>query len=323
MRFKGIDLNLLLVLDILIDRRSVTRAAEHLHISQPAISAALSRLRGHFNDPLLVLHGKQMIPTAYAMRLQPQLKAVLADLDALVSTSAQFDPATSTRTFRLMASDFILVTVLGDFLPMIESTAPGIRFVVTPTSDLAIAMLEAGELDLIITPHNYLSDRHPMMALMEERHVVAGWTHNPLMAQPTTIGSMMESRFISAVIGKQKTGSYAINELRGLGYELDHALTVSYFAALPHMLIGTRYMAILHESMARKFARHLPICFWPLPVEIPLMQTKMQCHRAHASDPAIVWLIEQFSTWARQVFPETDPGEPASAAIMAALATQP
>ena len=317
MRFKGIDLNLLLVLDVLIDRRSVTRAAEQLHISQPAISAALSRLRGHFNDPLLVQHGKQMIPTAYAIRLQPRLKAVLADLDALVSTSSRFDPATSTRTFRVMASDFILMTVLSDLLPVIEAIAPGIRVLVTPTGDQAIALLEAGELDLIITPHNYLSDRHPMIPLMNERHVVAGWVDNPIMAQPTTIRDLAEARFISTVIGKQKTGSYAINELSRLGYELDHALIVSYFAVLPHMLIGTRYLAILHESMARKTARHLPIRYWPLPVEIPLMQTTMQCHRAHANDPAIVWLIEQFSAWVELTLVEPDQIEPASASIIA------
>lgn len=297
-RFKGIDLNLLQVLDVLIDRRSVTRAAEQLHISQPAISAALGRLRLHFNDPLLVQHGKQMIPTTYATRLQPRLKAVLAELDALVSTSARFDPATSTRTFQLMASDFIMVTMLGDLLPVIEAEAPGIRFVVTPTADQATRLLEAGELDLIITPHNYLSDRHPMIPLMNERHVVAGWADNPVLARPTTIADMTAARFISTMIGRDQTGSFAINELRGIGYNLDHALTVSYFAAVPQMLIGTRYLAILHESLARKAARYLPIRYWPLPVEIPLMRSTMQCHRAHADDPAIVWLMAQFTAWA-------------------------
>ena len=298
MRFKGIDLNLLQVLDVLIDRRSVTRVAEQLHISQPAISAALGRLRSHFNDPLLVQHGKQMIPTAYALRLQPRLKAVLAELDALVSTSARFDPLTSTRTFQVMASDFVLVTMLGDLLPIIEAEAPGIRFVITPTGDQAIRLLEAGELDLIITPHNYLSERHPQIPLMEEHHVVAGWTENPLMAQPLTIEEMIDARFISTVIGREKTGSYAINELSGIGYDLHHALTVSYFAAVPQMLVGTRYLAILHESLARKAARYLPIRYCPLPVDIPAMRSTMQCHRAHAEDPAIVWLVEQFTAWA-------------------------
>ena len=294
MRFKGVDLNLLLVLDTLIERRSVTRAAEALHISQPAVSAALARLRGHFDDPLLVQHGKQMIPTAHALRLHPRIKAVLADLDALVSTSPAFDPAQSTRTFRVMTSDFMLVTLVGDLLPMIEAEAPGIRLVVTPTGDEAIPLLEAGEVDLIVTPHNYQSDRHPMVPLMNERHVIAGWAENPLMAAPISAETMLQARFISTVIGRQQTGSFAISALADVGYRLDHALTVSYFAALPYMLVGTRYLAILHETMARKVMRHLPIRFWPLPVEIPLMRTTMQCHRAHAEDPAIIWLMDRF-----------------------------
>jgi len=300
MRFKGIDLNLLQVLDVLIDRQSVTRVAEQLHISQPAISAALGRLRSHFQDPLLVQHGKRMIPTAYATRLQPRLKAVLAELDALVSTSALFDPATSTRTFQLMASDFVLVTMLGDLLPIIEAEAPGIRFIITPTGEHAIRLLEAGEIDLIITPHNYLSENHPQIPLMEEHHVVAGWTENPLMAQPLTIKDMTDARFISTVIGREMTGSYAINELRNIGYELRHALTISYFAAVPQMLVGTRYLAILHESLAQKAARYLPISYCRLPVDIPIMRSTMQCHRAHAEDPAIVWLMGQFTAWAER-----------------------
>lgn len=296
MRFKGVDLNLLLVLDVLIERRSVTRAAELLHISQPAVSAALARLRGHFEDPLLVLHGKQMIPTAYALRLHPRIKAVLADLDALVSTSPVFDPAQSTRSFRVMTSDFMLVTVVSDLLPRIEAEAPGIRFVVTPTGDDAIPLLEAGELDLIVTPYNYLSERHPMIPLMNERHVIAGWAENPLLAAPVSLETMLAGRYVSTVIGRQKTGSFAISALADLGHHLDHALTVSYFAALPHMLVGTRYLAILHETMAAKMMRHLPIAYWPLPVEIPLMHTTMQCHRAHAEDPAIQWLMNRFRT---------------------------
>ncbi|KAH2840774.1 hypothetical protein KXW36_001244, partial [Aspergillus fumigatus] len=161
MRFKGLDLNLLQALDVLIEKGSVTRAAEMLHVSQPAISAALGRLRQHFDDALLVQHGKQMIPTPFALQLQPGLKTVLGELDALVSTPARFDPARSTREFRLMTSDFILISVLGDLLPHIEKSAPGVRLTVIPPLDQAVQMLEAGEIDLLITPSNYVSHHHP------------------------------------------------------------------------------------------------------------------------------------------------------------------
>jgi len=298
MRFKGLDLNLLQVLQILLERRSVTRAAEQLHISQPAISAALSRLRQHFDDPLLVQHGKQMIPSPFALRLQPGLKTMLGDLDALISTPARFDPATSAYRFRIMASDFILVVVFGDILAQIEAAAPGVRLVILPPTDQAIPMLEVGEIDLIITPSNYLSDRHPAVAFFEERHVVAGWAENPVMARATTVEDLTREHFISVQMGRTISTSFAIHELSQSGIVIDSALTTTTFAAVPQLLIGSASLAILHESFARKAAHYLPIRYWPLPVEIAPMREMIQYHRARTDDPSIVWLVRQFTAWA-------------------------
>ncbi len=297
MRFKGLDLNLLQALDVLIDLRSVTRAAEHLHISQPAISAALGRLRKHFGDPLLVLHGKQMIPTPYALQLQSRLKSLLTDVDAFVSTSPRFDPSTSNRTFRVMASDFILSVVLGDLLPAIEGIAPHLRFTILPTGEQAVTMLEAGELDLLIGPETYLSDKHPSVLLFEERHVVAGWQDNPLMAHPLSLDDMAAASFISVQLGRSHNSSFAITELEQLGITLNNVFSISSFAVVPQLLIGSTKLAILHESLARKAARHLPIAWHPLPVAIPGMREMIQFHRARTQDPALVWLIDQFATW--------------------------
>lgn len=299
MRFKGLDLNLLQALDVLIDVQSVTRAAEQLHISQPAFSAALGRLRKHFDDPLLVQHGKQMVPTPYAEQLRPRLKSILADVDAFVSTPARFDPATSNRVFRVMASDFILSVALGDLLPAIEVIAPQVSFVIIPTSEHANAMLEAGEVDLLITPETYLSDRHPSVALFEERHVVAGWSESPAMQRNLTAGDLETASFITVQIGRSHNSSFAITELDRLGIRLNSTLSISYFAVVPQLLVGSAKLAILHETLARKAARHLPIAWQPLPVAIPGMREMVQFHRARAQDPAVVWLLSQFEAWSR------------------------
>lgn len=297
MRFKGLDLNLLQALDVMIDKGSVTRAAELLHVSQPAISAALARLRLHFDDPLLVQHGKQMIPTPFALQLQPGLKAVLSEIDALVSTPARFEPARSKRAFRVMASDFLLISVLGDLLPLIEKIAPGVQLTVIPPNDMAVQMLDAGEIDLLITPRNYVSDHHPVTPLFAERHVVAGCIQNPLVARQPDLEDLASARFISVQIGRKVNTSFANHELSQLGITINSALTTTTFAAVPQLLVGTSNLAILHESLARKAARYLPIRYWPLPVEIPTMEEVIQCHRARAQDPGLVWLMDQFRAW--------------------------
>ncbi len=91
MRFKGLDLNLVVALDILLQERSVSRSAERLKLSQPAVSAALARLRDYFNDELLVSMGRSMIPTAYAESLWPIARDLLAKADLLIDTSSSFD----------------------------------------------------------------------------------------------------------------------------------------------------------------------------------------------------------------------------------------
>ncbi|MEM1316511.1 MAG: LysR family transcriptional regulator, partial [Pseudomonadota bacterium] len=101
------DLGLLVALDALLQAEGVTAAAQTLGISQPAMSAQLARLRRLFNDPLLTPSGRRLLPTARAMEIKAPLRALLADLDLLVRESAAFDPASSTRAFRVVGTDYV------------------------------------------------------------------------------------------------------------------------------------------------------------------------------------------------------------------------
>ena len=112
MRFKGLDLNLLVAFDVLMATRSVSRAAERLHLSQPAMSAALARLRDYFGDELLVLQGKRMHPTAFADDLMPQVRDCLQRVESMLATSPNFDPATSQRSFTIVTSDYVLASII-------------------------------------------------------------------------------------------------------------------------------------------------------------------------------------------------------------------
>ena len=125
MRFNGLDLNLLVVLDTILTERSVSRTGEKVHLSQSATSAALARLRDHFQDDLLVQAGRTMLPTPRALQLAPEVRTVLLQIENRVMTRPSFDPAASKRVFRVMASDYVTIVLLADALAQITRAAPG------------------------------------------------------------------------------------------------------------------------------------------------------------------------------------------------------
>src|SRR5688572_4525561 len=161
MRFKGLDLNLLVALDALLDTRSVSRAAERLNLSQPAISAALSRLRDYFRDDILVASGKRMYPTAYAETLLPELRDCLRKLDALVSSSTGFEPLTSQRRFLIAGSDYITAAVVAPMIAELAGAAPGVRVDLLAPSDDMAEQLGEGKVDLVLTPEQFVHPAHP------------------------------------------------------------------------------------------------------------------------------------------------------------------
>ena len=135
MRLDRFDLNLLVALDTLIDERSVTGAAQRLHVTQLAISAALQRVRDALGDPLLVRQGRVMIPTPVALTLVPEVKDLLARIRRLVEPVSEFDPATSLRTFRIVAWDYIATLLLAPLSRRLEREALFVRIAVELPGD--------------------------------------------------------------------------------------------------------------------------------------------------------------------------------------------
>jgi DNA-binding transcriptional LysR family regulator len=130
---RRIDLNLLVILDALLSEQHVTRAAERLHLSQPAVSHALARLRDLLGDPLLVRAGAGLVPTSRAMELMAPLTEALAQVQSLLAPNA-FDPATTRRTFRLAMSDYGAAIVLPGLIRTLRSEAPGIDLQISHAS---------------------------------------------------------------------------------------------------------------------------------------------------------------------------------------------
>lgn len=295
MRFKGLDLNLLGIFDALIERLNITRTAEHLHLSQPAVSAALNRLREFFGDPLFVMHGRKMIPTALALQLQPHIRLVLDNADTVVSTTAHFDPCTSTRHFRISASDYLTIVLFRPLLARLADIAPGLTFEIIAPTENVIEILNSGELDVFLSPREYLSSEHPVKTLFEERYVVAGWSQNPLVTEGMSIETFEAAGQVAARIGIINRSSFAESRLRAMDLRRRMDVLVPSFGLVPDLLVGTGRIAVMHERLAIYAAQTLPIKYCSLPFPFPNLIECIQTHRTRDKDAGLNWLVQQIT----------------------------
>ncbi|MBT6333938.1 MAG: LysR family transcriptional regulator, partial [Halieaceae bacterium] len=145
-----IDLNLLVYLDVLLRERNVTQAANHLGLSQPAMSNGLRRLRDLFNDPLLVRTSDGMSPTARALELEPLIRDVLGGVERAIQPTSDFDPSDASQVIRVMASDYAESTLFPSVIGELRDQAPGLTLDVMTPSDVSFLDVERGKIDLVI-----------------------------------------------------------------------------------------------------------------------------------------------------------------------------
>ena len=290
MRFKGLDLNLLVALDMLLETRSTSRTAERLNLSQPAASAALGRLRAFFGDEILVAHGKRMLPTSYAESLRPHVTECLRSAETLIATTATFDPSTSQRRFFVTASDYVIAAVLTPLIQRLAKDAPLISLEFSLPYELANTDLDEGHLDLLITPEDFISAGHPTEFLFEDDHVVVGCAANLLLATPISADAFFAAGHVGVSIARTRQRSYADERIEAMGRRCRVELLVPSFNLVPWQVIGSQRIAVMHERLARLMADILPIAIQPIPVPIPRIRELAQFHHARANDEGLQWL---------------------------------
>jgi LysR family transcriptional regulator, nod-box dependent transcriptional activator len=295
MRFKGFDLNLLVAIDVLLETRSVSRTAEKLHLSQPAVSAALNRIREYFNDDILVTRSKKMYPTALADTLQPRIRQALRGVDGLLTASSYFNPEESERTFRIVGSDYITAAILVPLVTRLAEIAPGIRIeILAPESD-SFRMLEDGKIDLMLVPDIYVIPDHPAELLVEEKHVIVGWNRNPLFKKKITSEIFFAQGHVAVLISRERALAFGDRELQRIEPTRRIEVMVPSFTMVPWLVRGTDRLAIMHERLFRPMSETFPISSAPLPFDFPLMREMMQYHQARSDDEGLTWLRQQLS----------------------------
>lgn len=288
MRLDQFDLNLLVAFDALLAERNVTRAARRLHVTQSAMSASLKRLRDALGDPILVQHGKSMIPTPHALALAPRVSDAIAMLRRLIQPSKGFDPATSSRVFRIAASDYVATVLLAPLLAQLEREAPLVKFDIALPTNSTSDRLAKGDFDLLLTPEEFIDPDHPAELLFMERHVVVGCRHNPLLRQPLTLEGFSKAGHVAVRIDGRAT--FIERECDRLGLARRVEVYAPSFVQAPWLLPRTTRIALMHERLARLAAPLLGLRTVETPFELPLMCEMMQFHRTRRSDESLAWL---------------------------------
>ncbi|TKW64008.1 MAG: LysR family transcriptional regulator [Paracoccus denitrificans] len=168
MRFRGLDLNLLVALDVMMRERNITRASEKLNLSQAATSNALSRLREYFDDELLVRVGRRMVLTDRARALQAELEEVLRRIETGVITAPDAPPQQLKRRIVVATADAIATDLLARLTARLAVEAPGIQLVIRPLGSNPDQVLERGGVDLLVIPVQFASANQPKAILYEE-----------------------------------------------------------------------------------------------------------------------------------------------------------
>jgi DNA-binding transcriptional LysR family regulator len=182
MRFQKLDLNLLVALDALLRERSISRAAEHMHLSQSAMSSALARLRAYFEDDLLISVGRKLELTSRAEVLKEAVRDVLMRVDTSIATAPEFDPSESDRKFQLAVSDYTAATLIPHVLALAEKQSRTVRFDLIPVPGRPQRALESGDADLMVISRPYALPDHPTETLYEEGALLRGVQRQQLCA---------------------------------------------------------------------------------------------------------------------------------------------
>lgn len=301
MRFKNLDLNLLAALDLLLTERNVSRAAEKMRITQSAMSNALARLRQYFGDDLLVKVGRRLELTPRAETLVQPVRDILVRIEASVVTLPQFSPEVTPRDFRILASDYTLMTLVPELLRGLSDRRLTVNFTFLPQTDNPDRVLERGEADLLIIPEDYASDEHPMVVLYEESFVCLVDADHPRIGDSLDIDSFCRERHVvmKPTIG---TPSFASRALAQLGISRNADVATFSFAAMPDLIRGTQRLAVVHRSLGAIAAERSGLRILELPVDLPVMRQCAQWHSYRSGDPSILWLRQELETAARKIW---------------------
>jgi DNA-binding transcriptional LysR family regulator len=286
----GLDLNLVLSLRALLEERNVTRAGQRIGLSQPAMSAALARLRRHFDDELLARVGGQYELTALGSALLDRTATACDLLERVFSSRAEFIPGSEEHEFTLLASDYAVTVFGAELARTVHAEAPGVRlrFQQTPadvTEDPATLLSTA---DGLLMPHGIISG-FPTVELFTDRWAFLVAEANDEVGDRLTMDDLARLPWVTY----QRTyDAPAARQLSMLGVDPRVEVSVDSFQALPFLVAGTRRIALVQRRLAERLSGVAAVRVMDPPYEAVPLQEAMWWHPVHTHDAAHIWLRE-------------------------------
>ncbi|MGO8845752.1 MAG: LysR family transcriptional regulator [Methylocella sp.] len=308
-------MNLLYAFKLLMEERSVSRAAEKMFISQPAMSHILQRLRSQLNDPVLVKTTAGMKPTLRALALLQPIKAVLKEVEQILQSPEKFSPATSQNRFVIVTSDYVQFILLPKLTESINKHAPNIEIhIQQPTSKLPEAAIEEEEIDLVIgfdaifNLPSYIGRE----TLFSDKIVCIAKQDHPNIGEPEiSLEQFMASKHM--LISPRGAGTGLIDDYlgaRGLARKI--SLVVPNFLPAPWIVANTDLLLSLPSRIAEQFVRLAPLKILPIPIDLPTYELIMIWHPRQEKEPAHQWLRREILNTCRKM---TTKGAPSPATV--------
>lgn len=295
------DLNLLPVFLTLMDERNVTRAAERLGMTQPALSNALNRLRDTLRDPLFIRERYGMRPTQMAEELAPTVRAALSSLNEAIGGQQEFDPERATRQFTIAPNSYVEFVLMPVIVARLRELAPGIRLRLTPFgNDLVETGAVSGATEMVIGRIVDPPDNMVVQHLLDDGLACVVRKDHPDVADHLSKDQYERMKHVNVVPpGRMRAGLF--QALQQNGVTRDVAVSVTHFLAVPEMIAVSDYCATLPGLICQRLARDERLKVLPAPVDLGTFPVELAWHVRYRSDPAHRWLRSLISDVAKEL----------------------
>ncbi len=288
-----IDFNLFQVFITIYDEGNLTRASEVLHLTQPAVSHSLARLRDAFDDPLFVRRGTRMEPTPRARSMIDQVRRSITDLRQTLEPETRYDFAQSRRVFQLALRDITEAACLPGLMQVLEKSAPYVKVISQRVERKRVeSLLTSGKLDLAMDVFLPFGDPIQHQRFRQDHFVVVARKNHPAFDNGLDQAGYLAAQHILVSTRAEGMG-FEDSGFSRLGMTRHIALRSQHYFVACHTAQHTDYLVTMPESYAHVVNRSLQTDIHPLPIPVPPIDVFLYWHQHADNDPANRWLREQ------------------------------